>query len=275
LNRPRLHTAVFEEAWQDDEYEKLLASSNGVLENAEIFARQKETRRRRIDQITTSLGWSPERTKLFTKRVVTYRRNPSIENYLRVRREFPEVEIQVARFGGIDALFTLEKEFEKQGIDPHLVAGALDADEPSIDALCLCLLELVTARDRLPKSGPGHVDKRRAAISEPTVKYLISTMLEAFDRNDGMTRVPASLVVLIRHQLCGEMPDLDMEVRLRERQERAALAVAHFLKPGERLSINKLKKWAGIPRSTAARWIADPHFQSRLNTGRKLAADLK
>jgi len=155
LRKPHLHTAIFADAWQDDEIEKLLAANNDILQNAELFAREKEKRRHEIERVTANLGWLPERLKLFMEKVVAYRKAPSIENYLRVRREFPEVEIQVARFGGIEALFKLEKDFEKQGIDPHLVAGALDADEPSVDALCLRLLELLTARDRLPKSGPG------------------------------------------------------------------------------------------------------------------------
>ena len=106
------------------------------------------------------------------ERVAVYRKDPSIENYLQVRREFPEVEIQVGQFGGMDALFALEDTFASQGIDPKLVAGALDADEPSIDALSLRLLELLAARNALPKSGPGHIEKRRRAISDATVNYL-------------------------------------------------------------------------------------------------------
>jgi hypothetical protein len=98
-------------------------------------------------------------------------------------------------------------------------------------------------------------------------------MLEAYDWSDDTFRVPASLVVLVRHQICAQAPDLEMEVRLRERQARAAEAAAQRLKPGERLSINKLKQWAGIPRTTAERWIADPHFQSSLNTRRKWASE--
>jgi len=273
LSKPRLHTAIFADAWQDGEIEKLLVANNGVLQGSDLFAQEKEKRRQEIERMTADLGWPPERLKLFMERVVAYRRYPSIQNYLRVRREFPEVEIQVAQFGGIEALFKLEKDFEKQGIDPDLVAGALDADEPCVDALCLRLLELLTARDAISKNGPGHIEKRRSAISDATVNYLISTIMEAFDWNDGTARVPASLVVLIRHQLCGQVPDLDMEVRLRERQEHVALIAGQSLKPGERLSINKLKELAGISRTTAARWLADPRFQSWLDTGRRWAAE--
>ena len=63
-------------------------------------------------------------------------------------------------------MFALEDKFRKVGIDPDLIAAALDADEPSIDALCLHLLELLIARDKLPKDGPKHIEKRRNAISD-------------------------------------------------------------------------------------------------------------
>src|SRR5439155_15560608 len=115
---------------------------------------------------------------LFKQLVIAYRHDPTLERYIQIRREFPEVEIQISHFGGIEALFALEDDFKRQGIDAELVAGALDSDEPSIDALSLQLLECLAARDKLPNDGPGHIEKRRNAISDATVNYLISIMLE-------------------------------------------------------------------------------------------------
>ncbi len=272
-SKPRLDTAIFEDAWRDEELKKILAANNAVVQNIEKFARQNEKRREDIDRMTATLGWSSERLKEFIERVVAYRKTPSIENYLHIRRNFPEVEIQVGLFGGIEALFKLEQHFKKQGIDPALVAGALDANEPSIDALCLRLLELLSARDRLPKNGPGRIEKRRNSVNDATVNYLIATMLEAYDWNEDIYRVPASLVVLIRHQISGEMPDLEVEVRLRERQHHVAIGAARFLKPGEQLSINKLKQYAGISRTSAARWLADPYFQSCFESARRWVSE--
>lgn len=276
LNKPRLHTAIFAEARRDEELERLLATNGANFKNkndAEVFARQKEKRQQEIDAEVGLLGWSLERLNLFTDAVVAYRANASIQNYLSIRREFPEVEIQVARFGGIDALFSLEGDFRDQGISPDLIAGALDGDEPSVDALCLRLLELLVERDKLPKSGRGFIDQRRKAISDATVSYLITTILEAYDWNEETYRIPASLVVLIRHQVCGAQPDLDAEYRLRERKKQVAMAIAQHLKEDERLSINKLKLLAGIPRTTAARWIGDPDFRSWLDWARKRAKE--
>jgi len=204
---------------------------------------------------------------------LAYRKDPSIQNYLTIRHEFPEVEIQVGQFSGLETLFKLEKVFEGQGIDSNLVAAALDADEPGVDALCLRLLELLAARESIPKSGPGHIEKRRRAIGDATVNYLITMILEACDWHGDSFRIPGSLVVLIKYQLCKSLPDLEMEVRSREKKENTALAVAQLMKPDEKLSINKLKDMAGLTRTTAARWLADPEFQSWLDTGRRWAAD--
>jgi len=93
--------------------------------------------------------------------------------------------------------------------------------------------------------------------------------MEAYDWNEDVYRVPASLVVLVRHQLCGSTPDLYAEYLLRERKKNVAIAVSRLMKPDERLSINKLKLLAGIPRTTAARWLSDPYFQRWLDFGRK------
>lgn len=272
LIKPRLHTAVFEQTRRDEEFEKVLTTNKAAFKDksdAEAFARQKEKRQQEIDATIRSLGWSLERLKSFIDAVVTYRGDANIQNYLSIRQKFPEVEIQVSRFGGIDPLFALEADFKDQGINPDLIAGALDGDEPSVDSLCLRLLELLSEREGLPKKGPGSIDRRRKAISDATVNYLISTILESYDWNEDVYRVPASLVVLIRHQLCGVQPDLDAEYRLRERKKNVAMAVAQELKPNERLSINKLKLLAGFPRTTAARWLSDPYFQRWLDFGRR------
>jgi hypothetical protein len=272
LNKPRLHTAIFEEFRRDNEIEKLIAAKRATFKDegqTEAFARKKEKRQQEIHAKIGSLGWSSEKTELFIDAVVAYRKNASIENYLFIRQKFPEVEIQVAQFGGIEALFALQADFKDQGINPDLIAGALDGVEASVDALCLRLLELLLEREKLPKKGPGSIDRRRKAISDASVSYLITTILEAYDWNEDVYRVPASLVVLIRHQLCGGQPDLETEYRLRERKKNVAIAVAQELKPDERLSINKLKAVAGIPRTTAARWLNDTDFQGWLDFGRK------
>lgn len=206
---------------------------------------------------------------MFKHAIAGYRREPTLENYLRVRQKFPEVEIQIALFGGIDPLFELEPEFQKQDIDPQLIAASLDGDEPSIDALCLRLMECLVAREKISNRERGHIQKRRAAISDAMVNYLIVTILESFDWNEMEFRIPASLVILIRHQITGSNPDLHTTYLARQRLHNVAIFVAQNLKPDETLSINKLASFAGVTRSTAARWLKNKEFKGWLESARK------
>jgi hypothetical protein len=79
LSRPRLHTAIFEDCWRDEEQAREVAKYGGVMIKGATFKRHK----RELKEATKDLGWSNERLVSFTQIVVSYRRNPSIENYLR------------------------------------------------------------------------------------------------------------------------------------------------------------------------------------------------
>ena len=97
--------------------------------------------------------------------MASYQEEPTLENYIRLRREVPEAEIDIALFGGIDPLFHLEPELRKHDIDPQIVYGASDAFVPDMDELSLRLMECLAARDKLPKSVPRHIEMRRNAIA--------------------------------------------------------------------------------------------------------------
>ena len=267
LGRPRIHTAIFERVAKDEEYANLAAKSGRKLVGSpqvSAWLVEVSERARKLNDLMNTLGLSGERRVLFKQLVVAYRREPTIESYIQIRRKFPEVEIQIGEFGGIDALFALQEDFEKQGVDPGLVAAALDSDEPSLDALSLRLLECLVARSKLPRDGVGYIEKRRSAISDAMVNYLISLMLEGLDWHDDEIRVPASLIVLIRHQLCGGTPELHQTFLSKERRMAAAFRAAQSFKPGEKISVRKLASLTEIPRSTAARWLADEKFKNSL-----------
>jgi hypothetical protein len=198
---------------------------------------------------------------------------PSLENYLQLRRSISEAELDVAVSGGMEAVFVLDSELKKHGINPNLVAGALNAFEPDIDELSLRLMECLVAKDKLPKSGPGYIEKRHQAIGDALVDYLIVTMLEAMEWNKSNPIViPPSLIVLIRDRLCGPSPDWDKLIRSKLEQENAAFLAAQHFKPGEKISYGKLARLAGVSPSTAARWLADPLFQQILDHCRKMVA---
>jgi hypothetical protein len=169
LRRPQIHPSTFEEP----------------LENEVQTAKDVAERARKGNELAKKLGWSEERLVSFKQLVLRYEKDPTIANYLQIRRDFPEAEVEVGIFSGIDAPFKLEEKLAGQGFDPLLLVGALAAYEPDIDAVCLRLLELLEAKRNLPKTGFGFIEERRKAISDATVNYLIVEMFEAIDRCGG------------------------------------------------------------------------------------------
>jgi hypothetical protein len=260
LSRPRLRATFAKVA----KHEEIIGEGAAILSS--------DNPAPKIEEVAKKLGWSNHRLDIFGQVAAEYDQNPTIENYVRVRRLFPEVEIAVAYFRGIEALFALERlesRFREQGINRDLVPAALDGYEPFIDALCLHLLECLIAKRNLPRDGPGYIEKRRNAISDTTANYLILMMLDTLDRHAGRFRIPPSLIVLIRYQLCGLKPDLYQEYLSHRKRFQAALTAAHQLNAGERLSINKLVAFTGIPRNTAARWLADEGFREMVESFRE------
>jgi hypothetical protein len=250
LHRPYIHTEVFEQAVVDDE---IIAAGGAIVRDEDPL--------KKTEQVAKAFGWDSVCLDRFTQAVVRYRRDPTIENYLFIRRKFPDVEISVDQFEGTEELFSLDRTFKTQGIDTNLISAAMDGDEPSVDRLCLHLLELLATKRSLPKTGPQHIARRRMAVSEASVNYLVSMMLEVYSTPREPFRIPGSLVVLARQQLISVRTDLHAEYRSRVRLEKVALQAGKNLKPGETLSIDKLHALTGVPRSTAARYLANGEFK--------------
>jgi hypothetical protein len=273
LSKPRLHLAVFDD----------LAEAERIAEDSQVRSaspdvkhaidQQKTERELKAKEAVKMFGWTTQRFSDFKMLVLAYRKEPSIEHYLAIRTQFPELDIQIAMSAGIDPLYALEDKCRQHGIDPASVAGAMDGFEPGIDKLCLILMERIVAREKI--NGVGAYQRRRAAISDAMVNYLIAFMLEGFDWCGDEVRMPASLVLLIRHQLGPLKGDFHKEHKSHEAMSRAAWSAAQQLEPDEKLSINQLIRLASsadrpIPRSTAARWLKDQKFQRIFESSRKL-----
>src|SRR6516165_10206053 len=267
LQLPRLHTAIFQDLARFEEMEIAPIAGFESAEAEAAFLRQSGELKHKVEMLIRRFGWSKERFRQLQRLAILWRENPSLENYLAIRREFPELDIQIAMSAGIDPLFALEDKCRQHGIDPALVAGAMDGFEPKIDKLCLILMERIVAREKI--NGVGAYQRRRAAISDAMVNYLIAFMLEGLDWCEDEVRMPASLILLIRHQLGPLKGEFHKEYESRESMRQAAWIAGQQLKPTEKLSINRLIKLASsadspISRSTAARWLKNPEFQHRL-----------
>jgi hypothetical protein len=89
-----------------------------------------------------------------------FKNNPTIENYVRLRRENPNVEIEPRIYGGIDHAFRLRNDLEGFGIDIRLYVSTLDADEAAISELSLLLLENMILAQSLERQGGTHLSGR-------------------------------------------------------------------------------------------------------------------
>src|SRR5688572_3374216 len=107
-----------------------------------------------------------------------YKQGPTLENYLALRRANPTADIEVAVFGGIDDLFAMEGELERNGIAAHpLMTGVLDADQTAVSDLSLKLMEqIVRARDAAG-SGETQLVRRGMAMPDSLIDWLICVAL--------------------------------------------------------------------------------------------------
>jgi hypothetical protein len=138
----------------------------------------------RTDQLRGKLG-SDARLAQFKTLVSAYEHDPDLENYVRLRRDFPEVEIDVGQFGGVEQFYELEPELSRHGIEEVVALGAFDADQFDIDELSLRLMECLISRAKALNRVPGYIDERRRAISDTLINYLIVMMLEAMEAKKG------------------------------------------------------------------------------------------
>jgi hypothetical protein len=115
-----------------------------------------------------------------------YKASPTIKNYVRLRRQHPDGELEIATTGGIDFLFHAEQELLSYRISQRTITGILDADVVSQAKLSLQLLELLIERQEKYKYGATHAVSRKEAISDTLVNYLIACSLDALSWNDEM-----------------------------------------------------------------------------------------
>src|SRR5947199_4111908 len=61
LSRPRVHLAIFEDAFVDEEFAKLCAEYGAVTIETEPAKRRRLEREKNIEKLRSDLGWSAER----------------------------------------------------------------------------------------------------------------------------------------------------------------------------------------------------------------------
>lgn len=192
-----------------------------------------------------------------------YKTDPSIENYVKLRRQDPTAEIEVGVIGGMDQLFFMAKELEKYGFNPELVASAMDADAEAISELSLQIMEKMIEAKALAKSGKTHLARRGLAIPDKLVHWLIACMLDSLSWNDVLI-IPRDLIVLIRERLGGSNPEYEQASDAHQRRS-AAIQIGGQLKArGIEPSFRMIGRILKVSPSTVMRWFPNGEFEREI-----------
>ena len=134
----------------------------------------------------------PDRAYLWHKLL----ENPTIENFLNIRAEFPDAEMGVRMFGSIDNAFKLERELQEWGIDPNLFCGILDADSHSIRLVCRLILEnMIKIRDS-KHSKRTHISTVPGIIPPHVSDWLLACMFGALSWAENIDISPDLLATI-------------------------------------------------------------------------------
>ncbi|BAU88722.1 hypothetical protein MPPM_0117 [Methylorubrum populi] len=184
-----------------------------------------------------------------------YKTDPSIEHYVRLRREKPGARIEVAVIGGLESMFYMREEFERYGIDPDLLGGILDADPEAVSEVSLRLMEKMIEARQMDGAGQTHLIRRGMAIPDRLIDWVISCSLDAMSWNDEL-EVPRDLIVLIRERLGGPKPQYEQEREVRHKKSSAEILAGQLKAKGITPTFRLLGQYLNVAPSTVKRWFA-------------------
>jgi hypothetical protein len=184
-----------------------------------------------------------------------YKENPSIEHYVKLRRENPHSDIEVAVIGGWEQVGFLELELRKYGLDRELVKSVVYADRKSMAELSLQLLEKIIETNSLLKSGKTHLVRRGLAIPDKLINWLIMCMLDGASRSNELY-IPRELIVLIRERLGGSNPEIEQASRANELRFKAIFMGARVKAMGIKPSFRIMGKILKVAPSTCEAMVS-------------------
>ncbi len=189
-------------------------------------------------------------------------KDPSIENYVALRRSSWGWDAEVHRFAGVDPFQALGPELERAGLDRGVVCGALGGDHHDIDELCLQLMERLIDRKHLEAKGETHLQGRSKAISDAVVGHLVVSMLEVLQQ-DSLEPRP-SLVLLVREQLGGGKTEIYRSHTMWVARNRAVFLGMQMRRRGVQPTIRKIAEIMGVQPSTVSRWFPNGDYSEQV-----------
>jgi hypothetical protein len=192
-----------------------------------------------------------------------FKANPTIEHYVKLRRENPGEQIEIATSGGIDWLFANEQLLRKFRVPPELIARALDADSDAVSELSLLLMERIVEREEAEKLGQTHLASRGEAVSDSLINYLINLMLDSLDWNDDL-HIPRDLIVLIRHQVGGARSEWERSLEVQQKRSNAIWIAVQMAQQGHTPSYRKIAGALGVDATTVMRWFPNNELTEKM-----------
>lgn len=192
------------------------------------------------------------------------RQEPSIENYVALRRSFPRGDIEIHQLAEVDPgqAEVFELVLERAGLSRTLVRGALAGDARDIDELCLQLMERMIERRAREGRGETQLQSRGQGISDALVGHLIGAMLEVLQQDD-LSPMP-SLVVLVREQLGGSNNEVFKSHTMWKGRKQALFLGMRMKRQGVQPTIRKVATALKVQPSTVSRWFPDGDFLKQI-----------
>jgi hypothetical protein len=198
-------------------------------------------------------GWTPESR--------SYKGNPTIENYVALRRGNPDAEIEVRIHGGIDQLFCVEDELRKYDIDPDKFVSVFDADQDVISFYALFFLERIIEARNLERHGETHLIARGLAVPDKLIDWFITCALDAGSFYESL-EIHRDLIVLIKERLGGPFSEYEMQSKVKEKRLAAAWVAGSMRAQGITPSLRKVAQVLSVAPSTVKRWFKPGEFEA-------------
>jgi hypothetical protein len=183
-----------------------------------------------------------------------YEEDPSIENYVRLRRANPSANIEVKSVGGPQ-----RAELQKLGLSPLLVSFALQGRVAEVGDLSFQLLERMIDANARRKAGERALARNGLAIPDRLINSLVVGMLENFASTDG-PQIPNDLFVLIREMLGGAGALYQKAEKAREGRWDAILLGGQMMARGETPTLRGVGRVLGVAATTVSRWFPKDDF---------------
>jgi hypothetical protein len=196
----------------------------------------------------------------FNEASKTYKADPTLETYVRLRRTDPSAEIEVAVIGGFESMFYMREEFERHGLNPELLGGLLDADPVAIGETALCVMEAIIASRQRERAGETQLVSRGEAIPPKLVDWIICCALDGLSWNDEL-HLPRDLIVLIRERLGGSSPLYEQIGQVRLMKSNAGQIAGQLKARGISPTFKLVGSLMGVAASTVMRWFEPGEFE--------------